>query len=147
MYYIALDTNLQIVGVSTRLKNEMLVRQHNLKGCYFLSMVDCEVPDVLAEDLSESLKLGLVYNATLKINVFKQPIWQEITVTSNYENGTHIGYLVKMQDTNGNELKNTCAIYKKMKQGVLTMLNGFPVMSDYREKVANNQNSWLKRIK
>lgn len=147
MYYMALDNSLQITGVSSRLKAEMLVREHALKGCFFLSMVDCEVPDVLADDLTETLKLGLVYNAVLHINVFEQPRWQEITITGNYENGKQIGYLVKMEDTNGSDLKCTCEIYKKVKKGELSILNGFPVASDFQKRVADNHKTWLKRVK
>lgn len=147
MYYLALDKKLQITGVSTRLKAEMQARDNCLKGCFFLSMVDSEVPDELADDLTNTLELGLIYNAVLHINVFKQPIWQEVTITRQYENGDHIGYLAKLVDTNGSDLKITCSVYKKIKHGELSILNGFPVSSHYRKRAESNKKSWLKRVK
>ena len=149
MYLMHIDFDLKVEGVSRRFKQLMSNPKHSLKNCFFLSMVDCETPDQLAEDLQDSLSKGIVYSALLKFNqALSQPRWFRASISFRYENGKSVGYLVRLEDPATEDLQGTLKIYSQVKEGDLFLERGFPVTKEWKLAHADDKsNDWLKRIK
>jgi len=149
MYLINLDLQLKVVGVSSNFKKLTSAPTHSLKNCFFLSMVDCDVPDQLAEDMQDSLSKGLVYNSVIKLNqALSVPQWFDVTISSRHENGNLVGYLVRLDDKKDSSLKTTFDIYLKVKKGDVLIQNGIPVAKKWKlEHDGYDSNSWTRRIK
>lgn len=145
-YYINLSKNLSIEAVSSNFKALMSEPNKSLKHCFLLSMIDCEVPDQLAEDLQDSLDKGLVYNVALKLNVLSQPDWFDIAIYQRFENGNLVGYQAKLEKLGNDNQVSVSGTYSKIKDGQMCMKQGFPtkVIVDDEQ---NAQLVWNKRIK
>lgn len=148
MYLLNLDNDMKVEGVSSNFKQLMLVTSQSLRNTFFLSMVDSDVPDQLADDMQASLSKGLTYNSVLKLNVLKHNRWFDVTISPRFSNGEKVGYLVKLTDVNGTILKSNYEIFSQVKKGILVLQNGFPVTKDMHLKLRYSKtNNWKKRIK
>jgi len=129
MLLINLNKDLTIDAVSKAFKVLMNDPLRSLKNCFFLSMVDCEVPDQLAEDLYDSLEKGLVYNITLKVNVLANPDWFDVSISPRFLNGNNVGYQAVLQCVKTSDIKTTTVVYSKISQGIMAMKQGWPVQN------------------
>jgi hypothetical protein len=143
MLIINLNKDLTIDAVSKAFKVLMNDPHRSLKNCFFLSMVDCEVPDQLSEDLYDSLEKGLVYNITLKVNVLANPDWFDVSISPRFINGNNVGYQAVLQCVKTSDIHTTTVVYSKISQGIMAMKQGWPVQ--------NNQDvpmeRWDRRVK
>lgn len=146
MLLIHLNKDLTIVAVSKSFKVLMSDQKRSLKNCFFLSMVDCEVPDQLAEDLYDSLDKGLIYNVTLKVNVLASPDWFDVSISPRFDGGDHIGYQAVLKHVKESDINATSSVYSKISQGKMAMKQGWPV----EKNQANHEISmerWDSRVK
>ena len=130
MLLINLNKDLTIDAVSKNFKILMSDQFRSLKNCFFLSMVDCEVPDQLAEDLYDSLGKGLVYNITLKVNVLANPDWFDVSISPRFEDGNNVGYQAVLQHVKASDINATASVYSKISQGEMAMKQGWPVQKN-----------------
>ena len=148
MYLMNLTDEFLIDGVSTRFKQLMNKQSCSLKNCFFLSMLDSDVPDQLAEDLEKTLKRGIVYNTMLKLNVLEKSQWFDVTIVRRFEQGWPVGYRVKFEKTNPNELKLTQKTYRKIKDGELALQHGFPIKNKTNKDLIHDEKKiWSQRVK
>ena len=146
MLLINLNKDLTIDAVSKNFKILMSDQFRSLKNCFFLSMVDCEVPDQLAEDLYDSLGKGLVYNITLKVNVLANPDWFDVSISPRFDGGKNVGYQALLQHVKPSDINATASVYSKISQGEMAMKQGWPVQKNQ----ANHEISmerWDCRVK
>jgi len=145
MYVINLNEDLTIDAVSVDFKAIMKDKKSSLKGCFFISMMDCTVPDQLATDLSDSIDHGLVYNISLKINVINHPRWFDVSITPRYHNGHKIGYKATLQETSDQDIEVTARVYAKVEKGEMLIKQGWPVQNT--QSVQDNLTTrWDSRI-
>lgn len=148
MFLISIDLDFKVVGVSRGFVDILGVPLINLKNAYVLSMVDCETPDQCLEDMIESLERGLVYNLLLKFNVLKVPTWFDVGVTYRYSEGLVVGYILKLEEPKGDEIKSACTLYSKVKSNLLVMKNGFPITNEIKCNIEESEIiGWARRVK
>lgn len=146
MYLMNLNKSFLVEGVSSRFKALMSKSCGSLKNCFFLSMLDAEVPDQLMEDLQTTLKHGIIYDTTLKLNVLEEPRWFHASIYQRFEEGEVIGYQVKLEAADPSELNINKNLFRKLKQGKIGFEHGIPT----RPKNLNSelaQANWPTRIK
>ncbi|WEJ61842.1 hypothetical protein [Thiomicrorhabdus lithotrophica] len=146
MLLINLNKDLTIDAVSKNFKVLMRDQARSLKSCFFLSMVDCEVPDQLAEDLYDSLKKGLVYNVTLKVNVLANPDWFDVSISPRFEGGNNVGYQAVLQHITASDIDTTASVYSKISQGEMSMKQGWPVQNNHSNQAVSMER-WDCRVK
>ena len=144
MMHILLNRDLVIRSVSKDFLELFGRGVDEIEGCFFMSMVDCNVPDQLAEDLDDSLKKGLMYNSVLRFNVLKEVIWLEIAISPYFEAGIKNGFNVRLSEVDANTLASSIALYKKIENGVLKLKQGWPVENN-SAKLNQNQIKWSNR--
>ena len=146
MLLINLNKDLTIDAVSKNFKILMSDKFRSLKNCFFLSMVDCEVPDQLAEDLYDSLGKGLVYNITLKVNVLANPDWFDVSISPRFEGGNNVGYQAVLQHVKASDINATASVYSKISQGEMAMKQGWPVQNNQANQEFSMER-WDCRVK
>jgi len=146
MLLINLNKDLTIDAVSKNFKVLMRDQARSLKSCFFLSMVDCEVPDQLAEDLYDSLEKGLVYNVTLKVNVLVNPDWFYVSISPRFEGGNNVGYQAVLQHVTASDIDTTASVYIKISQGEMSMKQGWPVQNNQSNQAVSMER-WDCRVK
>ena len=146
MLLINLNKDLTIDAVSKNFKILMSDKFRSLKNCFFLSMVDCEVPDQLAEDLYDSLGKGLVYNIILKVNVLANPDWFDVSISPRFEGGNNVGYQAVLHHVKASDINATASVYSKISQGEMAMKQGWPVQRNQTNQEFSMER-WDCRVK
>lgn len=148
MYQMMLTKDLKVLGVSPNFKNLMADEEHNLRDCFFMSFIDCEVPDQLAEDIEISLSRGLNYSTCLHFNVVKDPRWFDVSITPYYKNGTSLGYLASINEVHSNDCQKVINTYSQINSGAIRMKHGFPVKNHFDIDDENApEEVWYKRVR
>ena len=147
MYIIYLNKDLTIEAVSKNFKALMRDEVRSLKKCFFLSMVDSEVPDQLVEDLYDCLDKGLIYSTSIKINVIKTPKWFEVSISPRFQEGKNVGFQASLKALSDNDITTTTRVYSKITQGEMCMKQGWPVQNTPLNMVSWDAQNWNARIK
>ena len=144
MMHILLNRDLIIRSVSKEFLDLFDRDVTQIEGCFFMSMIDCNVPDQLAEDLEDSLSKGLMYNSVLKFNVLKEVVWLEVAMSPHFEMGKNDGFNVRLSTVDANTLTASIALYKKIENGLLKLKQGWPVENNSAKQDQNHIN-WSHR--
>lgn len=147
MYLIYLKQDLTIEAISKNFKALLKDELQSLKKCFFLSMVDSEVPDQLVEDLYDSLDKGLIYSTSIKINVIKTPKWFEVSIAPRFQEGKNVGFQASLKELSEDEITTTTRVYNKIAHGEMSMKQGWPVQNNHLEMISCNAQHWDTRIK